>query len=128
MKQTKPLTSKNRGYFKLFIFILLATFALGLSLLAFSKQSVNLSSKASTGSRVRYLNPIFSEINTQKDLVYSTINGQQLHLDLYQPKNDTLNLRPAIVSIHAGGFTGRQRGHWWSRQTVCQTWLCHHLH
>lgn len=53
---------------------------------------------------IRYVDPIFEGVEVTKDVEYSKIDGQKLLLDIYKPKQDSLNNRPAIVMVHAGGF------------------------
>ncbi|MCY2686077.1 alpha/beta hydrolase [Salinimicrobium sp. TH3] len=40
---------------------------------------------------------------------YAVKNGEDLKLDIYQPKNDTSHTRPLIVFMHGGGFAGGTR-------------------
>lgn len=58
----------------------------------------------------RYLNPVFTSVNTTTDIVYgNALNylgvNEELRLDLYQPANDIANKRPLIIYLHGGGFT-----------------------
>lgn len=55
-------------------------------------------------TKKRYIDLVFPELNISEDLTYSKISGNNLKLDLFQPKGDSLNKRPAIVWIHSGGF------------------------
>lgn len=57
----------------------------------------------------RYQTKVFTQINANKGILYHTAplaNGamQNLHLDVYEPKNDTLSLRPLIIFFHGGAF------------------------
>ncbi len=63
----------------------------------------------------RYLEEVFPEVTVERDLQYGAApdeNGvtENLLLDLYQPVGDTQALRPAIVWVHGGGFSGGNRG------------------
>ena len=49
--------------------------------------------------------PENAEPSIQKDVSYGTANGHPLLLDIYQPDAHS-DLRPAIVLIHGGGWTG----------------------
>lgn len=58
----------------------------------------------------RYVDMVFDATTVDADLVYATapalVTGtpEQLKLDVISPKGDTLTNRPAIVTIHGGGF------------------------
>src|SRR3989344_2459740 len=54
------------------------------------------------GTGSRYLVPVFSGVETTKNLRYGT--NDRLQLDLYQPAGDTLAQRPVVILIHGGGF------------------------
>jgi acetyl esterase/lipase len=56
----------------------------------------------------RYINDIF-EAQTQVTETYAVKDGEELKLDIYQPKNDTSRTRPLIVFMHGGGFSGGNR-------------------
>lgn len=63
---------------------------------------------------VRYLDEVFG-VATETDLQYGAAmdeNGDQeaLRLDLYQPENDTLDRRPAILWLHGGSFQFGHKG------------------
>ncbi len=58
---------------------------------------------------VRYLHPIFEEVDVQKDIVFKEVvnhksETENLSLDVYTPVGDTEINRPAILWIHGGGF------------------------
>ena len=58
----------------------------------------------------RYLDPIFTGVTVQRDLVYGRAPGANgvdeiLKLDLYQPAGDTAAARPVVVFAHGGAFT-----------------------
>jgi acetyl esterase/lipase len=60
-------------------------------------------------SRGRYLDRIFADAEVTRDVVYrSTIDYQgnpvELHLDVWQPKGDTLERRPLMIWMHGGYF------------------------
>ncbi|MDO8389591.1 MAG: alpha/beta hydrolase fold domain-containing protein [Actinomycetota bacterium] len=58
----------------------------------------------------RYFEHVFSDVTVSTDEVYATapdlVSGADvtLHLDVYQPVDDTLASRPTIVWVHGGGF------------------------
>lgn len=62
---------------------------------------------AQTGQR--YLHPVFAAVDILPDQQYgSAVNyrGQveNLFLDFYQPRGDTLSQRPLVIYVHGGGF------------------------
>lgn len=45
-------------------------------------------------------------ITIEENVVYSSLNGTDLHLDVYQPATDRgTEPRPAVLLIHGGGWT-----------------------
>jgi acetyl esterase/lipase len=63
----------------------------------------------------RYLDPVFDEVEITRDLVYrETVDAYgdpvQLTLDVYEPAGDTADMRPAVVWMHDGWFTGSDDG------------------
>jgi acetyl esterase/lipase len=57
----------------------------------------------------RYLDPIFADLVIHHDLAYGKTTGpggkpESLRLDLYEPAEDSLASRPAVMLIHGGGF------------------------
>jgi dienelactone hydrolase len=62
-------------------------------------------------SPLRYRDQVFSNVTITSDLQYGTApdannNPVDLKLDLYQPTGDTQTLRPALVWVHGGSFSG----------------------
>jgi predicted esterase len=62
-------------------------------------------------SPLRYRDQVFSAVGITSDLQYGQApdsNGDpvDLKLDLYQPTGDTETLRPALVWVHGGSFSG----------------------
>ena len=62
-------------------------------------------------SPLRYRDQTFSTVDITSDLQYGTApdannNPVALKLDLYQPVGDTQTLRPALVWVHGGSFSG----------------------
>ena len=56
----------------------------------------------------RYLDPLFEEIN-QSTYTYAQKENEDLQLDVYMPENDTEKMRPLLLYVHGGGFSGGQR-------------------
>src|SRR5687768_806535 len=59
------------------------------------------------GSPTRYLDPVFSSVNVDKDLVYGRVRHldgsvERLYLDLYRPAGDQRRNRPVLIFIHGG--------------------------
>jgi para-nitrobenzyl esterase len=57
----------------------------------------------------RYLEKIFSQTQTTRNIVYSTAKNaagymQPVLMDVFEPKNDTLSLRPLIIFMHGGAY------------------------
>ncbi|MGO8794309.1 MAG: alpha/beta hydrolase fold domain-containing protein [Candidatus Sulfotelmatobacter sp.] len=48
--------------------------------------------------------PFENPPTVQHDVAYGTVNGHPLLLDIYQPGEVSVNLRPAIILIHGGGW------------------------
>ncbi len=64
--------------------------------------------------QVRYLDPIFSEIQATTNIVYgNSVNylgqAQDLKLDLYEPADDTEPKRAVFIWAHGGGFTSSDK-------------------
>lgn len=62
----------------------------------------------------RYLDDIFPNLITHKDIVYGSNTDNKgaltsLLLDVYEPENDTLSLRPLMIFVHGGSFVGGSR-------------------
>lgn len=58
----------------------------------------------------RYVREVFPELDVVRDIEYgSAVNEsgetQALLLDVYQPKGDGAERRPAVIFVHGGGFT-----------------------
>jgi predicted esterase len=59
----------------------------------------------------RFIKELFADLDVTQDIQYGTatnVNGEpeKLMLDLYQPKGDKLDSRPAVIFVHGGGFSG----------------------
>ncbi|MDT0677055.1 alpha/beta hydrolase [Autumnicola musiva] len=59
----------------------------------------------SSYSQNRYLDNLF-ENDKAVTRTYAHKDGKELTLDIYEPKKDTASLRPAIIFMHGGGFSG----------------------
>lgn len=56
--------------------------------------------------KTRYIDEVFPELDVHTNVGYSVQKGRDYLLDIYEPKGDTLEQRPAIIWIHGGGFVG----------------------
>jgi acetyl esterase/lipase len=73
--------------------------------------SVPLGFGAPGPPRGRYLDPVFDEVEVERDVVYREAldyagNPVQLRLDIYRPAGDAATSRPAVVWMHGGWFAG----------------------
>lgn len=64
---------------------------------------------------VRYRDVVFDSVTKTADLQYGTApdlagNPVALKLDLYRPVGDTQKLRPAVIFVHGGSFSGGDKG------------------
>lgn len=60
-------------------------------------------------SRGRFIDPVFSEIEVEHDVVYRTTTDWkgrtvELKMDIYQPADDPLAVRPVVMWMHGGWF------------------------
>jgi predicted esterase len=62
----------------------------------------------SISGQKRFINDSF-QLKPTETKTYATKNGEALMLDIYQPKNDTMQQRPLIIFMHGGGFAGGTR-------------------
>jgi acetyl esterase/lipase len=65
--------------------------------------------------RGRYLDPVFDDVEIERDIVYRRTTDHhgepvQLRLDVYRPAGDTATSRPAIIWMHGGWFRGGDGG------------------
>ncbi|MDX1604224.1 MAG: alpha/beta hydrolase [Salinimicrobium sediminis] len=56
----------------------------------------------------RFTDDLF-EVGESITETYAVKDGEELRLDVYQPLNDTAQLRPVIIFMHGGGFAGGTR-------------------
>src|SRR4051794_23809486 len=60
----------------------------------------------SAASPHRYLDPVFSSIRADADLVYGRVTTgdsvEKLRLDLYRPVGDARTDRPVLIFVHGG--------------------------
>ncbi|WP_321390692.1 alpha/beta hydrolase [Emcibacter sp.] len=49
-------------------------------------------------------------MSVEKDVVYHSVNGRELKVDLYRPEGDAIPTRTAVVLIHGGGWILGERG------------------
>lgn len=59
----------------------------------------------------RYIEKVFAELDVTDNIQYGIATNEsgldeKLCLDIYQPKGDTQERRPAVIFVHGGGFTG----------------------
>jgi acetyl esterase/lipase len=45
------------------------------------------------------------DVAVQENVIYASINGFELHLDIYLPNGHGTGVRPAVLLIHGGGWT-----------------------
>ena len=81
---------------------LLAT-GLGTGAVIYFASSKLSSAYASTASSLPKLSPDYPSF---KNVVYKTVNGQHLHLDIYMPTgaHDGAQLAPVLIFIHGGSW------------------------
>lgn len=76
-------------------------------------------SEAQTPAAVRYIEPVFDEVERTEDVPYreaENVDGelQTLALDIYEPVGDTAEQRPVIMLIHGGFFVfGNHKSDQW---------------
>lgn len=68
----------------------------------------------SLSAQIRYLDPVFSQVDSSTGIVYGQNTGWDnqnvpLALDVYRPVGDTLSLRPLMLFVHGGSFIGGVR-------------------
>lgn len=62
---------------------------------------------AVSATPTRPLEPIAAKLEPTRTVVYKTVNGQSLHLHVFEPKgHQASDRRPAFLLIHGGGWTG----------------------
>ena len=71
---------------------------------------------------IRYRDAVFSTVDVTRDIVYGNApdaqgNPVDLKLDLYLPRGDTVDRRPAVIWVHGGGFTAGDKASGASRAT-----------
>ena len=44
-------------------------------------------------------------VTVHENIVYATVNGTELHLDIFEPLDRGSQTRPAILLLHGGGWT-----------------------
>jgi acetyl esterase/lipase len=45
------------------------------------------------------------DMETKENVLYATVKGTELHLDVYEPSNRGMQTRPAVVLIHGGAWS-----------------------
>lgn len=64
----------------------------------------------SSFAQMRYVDSVFSDIQSEARVYFDKIN-EQLELDIFFPEKDTLKDRPLLLYVHGGGFSGGERDH-----------------
>jgi acetyl esterase/lipase len=59
----------------------------------------------STASPVQTQPPAAEAVTTDLDIPYQSINGVDLHLDIYRPTTPSTEPRPAVILLHGGGWS-----------------------
>jgi acetyl esterase/lipase len=49
--------------------------------------------------------PAAAPVKVDENVLYATVNGTELRLDVYEPGTPSSELRPAVLLIHGGGWT-----------------------
>ncbi len=62
----------------------------------------------SVSAQERFIDDSF-ELKAKETRTYAIKNDEELKLDIYQPKKDTMQQRPVIIFMHGGGFSGGSR-------------------
>jgi len=62
------------------------------------------------GSRLRYRDRVFSDVTVRRDVLYATVDGEELFLDIYAPLGDEVRNRPVMIVASGGGFQEQDRG------------------
>ena len=95
------------------VFLVICSFlALSLSTVTGAEQRKGKSKpakRAKADKRPKRELKIPPNVTVQRDVVYGKGGGRDLHLDLFVPK-DKSAVRPGIVFIHGGGWSGGSRG------------------
>lgn len=73
--------------------------------------AVTTTTSGSTTTVLRYVTPIFDDIEVTSDIAYGAAPGvdakpESLTLDVYQPRRDRARDRPLVLFAHGGGFSG----------------------
>ena len=68
--------------------------------------SINMFAQCANG---RFLTKIFTQTNATKNITYSNARNssgymQKILMDVYEPKNDTAQLRPLVIFEHGGAY------------------------
>jgi predicted esterase len=58
----------------------------------------------------RYQDSVFAEVQ-RSTVTYYQKSGEELRVDVFQPKDDKATDRPLLLYVHGGGFAGGQRDH-----------------
>jgi len=61
--------------------------------------------RAATPSGAATAAPRTEEVTAEQNVPYGSVNGTELHLDVYEPAGRESGTRPAVVLIHGGGWT-----------------------
>ncbi len=50
-----------------------------------------------------------ARVTVKENIAYASVNGAELHLDVYEPAEPGGHLHPAVVLIHGGGWNSRDK-------------------
>ena len=84
-------------------------FSLGVILLVLLNSGAHAKNPVDTDAQKANLSKVFADFEIVPDVVYKTVGGRALELDLLIPKNLPKTPAPLLVHIHGGGWGGGDR-------------------
>ncbi len=77
-----------------------------------SSESQGQNASAVNANRVEMSKAALSQVEVIKNVEYGQADGESLKLDVYQLPAQSDTLRPGVVFVHGGGWTGGDKGSW----------------